>query len=336
MRKTAIMSILFLFSFGLLMADFPGVKFVAPMEGMAGPVEGVWTLSVTATETEFIDILVNEATEIEGEQDEVLTPEDLAAYPAGTIVKIAGVFMGEDPEIFLYARGVDIVRCEDEFELKGPVDSVDCTDSGLIALLGLNVSLTEGTEITGAEGELLSCGDILLGKIIKAEGMVIDSEFIAEKIKVGIPGKENLVVEFDAVVSDMTTDLQWLVAIGGNNPGATVPVLVVLDDSTDIIGTVEVGTEVEITGVLTPELAVLARMIKVEGLKRSDKGDSGKKSENEGTAGDDESGDEDAENGGKKDDNPGKNDDNNGKKGNPPGKDKSDKGDDDASDEEDN
>lgn len=302
------------------MADFPGVKFIAPMEGMSGPVEAVWTLSVTATDTEYIDILIDEATEIKGEMDEALTPEELAAYPAGTIVKVAGVFMGEDPEIFLYARGVDIVRSEDEFELKGSVDSVDCT-SGLVVLLGINVSITEGTEITGAEGELLTCGDILPGQIIKAEGMVIDSELVAEKIKVGIPGKENLVVEFDAVVQEMA-DSEWLVAIGGNNPGATVPVLVVLDENTEVIGIVEVGTEVKITGVLTPDLAVLARLIKVEGLRKADKGESGKKegnegetADNEGESGDDESGDDDGASNGKKDDNPGK-------KGDPPGQNK--------------
>jgi Domain of unknown function (DUF5666) len=330
MRKTAIMSILFIFSFGLLMADFPGVKFVAPMEGLYGTVEGPWTLTIMATSSQTIDLIVDEATEIEDEQDNALTPDGLAAMPEGTIVKIAAVFMEEG----LYARGVDIVKHNDDFELTGQVDSVDCV-SGVVVLLGFEISLSTDTIISGADGDLLTCENITPEQFIKVEGFVTDSALTATKVKVGIPGKEHLVVEFDAVVSEMT-DSEWLVAIGGNNPGATVPVLVVLDESTEIIGTVEVGSEVEITGVLTPELAVLARMIKVEGLKRSDKGDSGKKGDDEGAAGDDESGDENAEDGGKKDDDPGKNDDNNGKKGNPPGKDKSDKTDDDAPDEEEN
>jgi len=312
MRKITILSVLLLLSCSLLMADFPGVKFVAPMEGLSGPVEGPWTLIIMATSSQTIDVMVDEETEIEDEQGGALTPDGLAALPEGTIVKIAAVFMEEG----LYARGVDIVKHDDDFEFKGQADSVDCA-SGVVVLLGFEITLSADTEIRGADGNLLTCGGITPEQFIKVEGMVTDSALIAEKIKVGIPGKEHLVVEFDAVVQVMDGD-EWLVAIGGNNPGAPVPVLVVLDGSAEIIGTVGVGTEVEITGVLTPDLAVLARLIKVEGLKRGDMGASAKKGDEEGDAEDDD----DSGNSGKKDDNPGKKDDNPGKKGNPPGKDK--------------
>ncbi len=322
MRKIVIMSVLFLFSFGMLMADFPGVKFVATMESLSGPVEGPWTLTIMATSSQTIDVIVDESTEIEDEQDNALTPDGLAAMPEGTIVKIAAVFMEEG----LYARSVDIVKYDNEFEIKGQVDSVDC-GSCLVLLLGFEIILSPDTEIRGADGDSLTCEDITSEQFIKVKGMVTDSALIATSVQVGIPGKEHLVVEFDAVVQEMA-DSEWLVAIGGNNPGAAVPVLVVLDENTEIIGTIEVGTEVEITGVLTPDLAVLARLIKVEGLKKEDKGESGKKGDDGDVVGDDESGDIDAGDDGNKDDNNGKKDDNPGKKGNPPGQDKTDKGDD--------
>ena len=315
MRKTAIITILFLLSCGMLLADFPGVKFVSTMEGLSGPVEGPWTLTIMATSSQTIDVIVDESTEIEDEQGDSMTPDGLAAMPEGTIVKIAAVFMEEG----LYARAVDIVKYDNEFEIKGQVDSVDC-GSGLVVLLGIEIVLSPDTEIRGADGELLTCEAITPEQFIKVKGIVVDSALTATSVKVGIPGKEHLVVEFDAVVQDMTNSNEWLVAIGGNNPGAAVPVLVVLDENTEIIGTIEVGTEVEITGVLTPDLAVLARLIKVEGLKKEDKGESGKKGEDG-----DEVGDVDAGDNGNKDDNNGKKDDNPGKKGNPPGKDKSDK-----------
>ena len=322
MKKAFVAAALLLLSCSLLMADFPGVKFVAPMDILTGPVEGPWILTIMATSTQTIDVMVDVETEIEDEQGEALSPDGLAALPEGTIVKVAGVFMEDG----LYARGVDVVKSENEFEFKGPADSVDC-GSGALVLMGFEITLTLDTEIRGADGDLLTCEDIEPGQFLKVEGMATDAALIAEKIKVGIPGKEHLVVEFDAVVQEMAGS-EWLVAVGGNNPGATVPVLVVLDENTQVIGTIEVGTEVEITGVLTPELAVLARLIKIEGIRREDKGDSGKK---EGDVEDDESGDGDVENSGKKDDNPGKKDDNPGKKDNPPGKDKdkSDKSDDD-------
>ncbi len=314
MRKTAIISIIFLLSCGMMLADFPGVKFVAAMEGLAGPAEGPWILTIMATSSQTIDVIVDDSTEIEDGLGNSLTPDGLAALPEGTIVKIAAVFMEEG----LYARAVNILKHDDAFEIKGQVDSVDC-GSGLIGLLGFEIVISPDAEIRGAEGESLTCEDIIPGQFIKAKGMVEDSALIATSVTVGIPGKEQLVVEFDAVVEEMA-DNEWLVAIGGQNPGATVPVLVVLDDNTEVIGTIEVGTEVEITGVLTPDLAVLARLIKVEGLKKQDKGYSGKKGDDSGDIGDDDSldGDDEANNGnnGKKDDNPGK-------KGNPPGQDKS-------------
>ncbi len=330
MRKTAIMLVLLLFSFGMLLADFPGVKFVAPMEGLYGPAEGPWTLTIMATSSQTIDVIVDEATEIEDEQGESMTPDGLAALPEGTIVKVAGVFTEEG----LYARGVDIVTHHDEFEIKGQAGSVDC-GTGMVVLLGIEILLSPDTDIRGADGEVLTCEDIAPGQFLKVKGIVADSALTATSIRVGIPGKEHLVVEFDAVVQEMA-DSEWLVAVGGNNPGATVPVLVVLDENTEVIGDIEVGTEVEITGVLTPELAVLARLIKVEGLRKSDKGESGKKegNEDEDEDGDDESVDDDGSNNGKKDDNPGKKDDNPGKKGDPPGQNKSDKVDDGASEDE--
>ena len=340
MKKVVIIfSIVLMTGWGMLLADFPGVKFVAPMDSVTGPVDGIWTLTVMATESETIEIVVDEATEIEGEMDVVLTPDELAAYPAGTIVKVAGVFMGDAPDTFLYARGVSIVKCDEaEFEFKGPVESVDCA-SGIIGMLGFEVTLSESVEIRGADGELLTCEDIAPGQILKTEGVVVDSSLVAEKIRVGVPGKEHLVVEFRAVVQEMVDDNNWMVAI--SNPTALVPVHVVLDENTQVVGDIAVGTEVEITGVLTPELAVLARLIKVRGikaLKNADKGNSAKKGEESGDVEGDDEGDDESSTSGKKDENPGKKDDNPGKKDDAPGqnkdKDKSDKGDDSGDDPE--
>lgn len=284
MKKVIIiMSGLLLLSCGLLMADFPGIKFVAPMEGVSGPVDDQWTLTVKATSSETIDLLLDEASEIEDEEGGVLTPEELASLPAGTVVKIAAVFM----EAGLYVRELEVVKDDNEFEFQGSLESVGC-EPGLIVLLGFEISLAPDTEIRSADGDLLACGDLVPEQYIKVKGIVTDTALIATKIKVGIPGKEHLLMEFDAVVLEMTetmTETEWLVAIGGNNPEASVPVLVVLDGNTEIEGEVVVGTEVEITGVLTPELAVLAKLIKVEGPKGSKNGKDGK--------GDDDEADED-------------------------------------------
>ncbi len=264
MKKITIFTAVLVLSLGVLMADFPGFKFVAPMEGVSGPAEGPWTLTVMATSSQTIDLILDEYSEIEKKHGGPLTPEGLAALPAGTILKIRANFT----EAGFYASEVEVFKDERDFELRGELESVDC-GLGIITMFGYDINLDDETEITNADGDLLGCGDLAVGQFADLRGKIYDSEFWASEIKVGVPGEEHLLMEFDAVVLEMA-DSAWLVEIRGGKEKTPVPVLVVLDENTQIEGVVDVGTEVEVNGILTPEMAVLAKKIIAEDAEADD------------------------------------------------------------------
>lgn len=264
MKRTAVFLFILLLSFGMVLADFPGFKFVAPMESVSGPVDGAWTLTVMATAAQTIDLILDEYSEIEVKHGGPLAPEALAALPAGTILKIRANFT----EAGFYASEVEVFRDERDFELRGELESVDC-ELGMVSMFGHQINLDAETEISNADGDLLGCADLTAGQFADVRGKIYDSEFWAAEIKVGVPGEEHLLMEFDAVVLEMV-DSEWLVEIRGGREKTPVPVLLLLDENTRVEGIVEVGIEVEVSGTLTPEMAVLAKTIIAEEAEADD------------------------------------------------------------------
>ena len=256
--RNVFVCLLAILSTGLLIGGAPEVEFFASLDSVSGdPASGELTLTVNATSSQTIDLIVDEESELEDSSGDNLTLEELAALPQGTVFEIEAVFT----EAGLYAEELEIVRDDEDFEIYGQIEAVDEVEH-TITVWGLLIYVPTDAEIESAYGDELAFEDLEAGQFVKVKGEVNGLELWASEIEVGVPGEDHLLLEFDGVIETMMDD-EWLVTIEGDDDGA-VQVLVVIDGDTQIYGEPFEGAEVEIKGVLTDDLKVLAKLVEVE------------------------------------------------------------------------
>ena len=200
-----------------------------------------------------VPIIVNSDTEIESSGDEV----GLAGLTAGAFIKISGFFSPEG----ITAEEIDILdSIEGQFRLRGTISAAVSVSGGtLITLLGVDLLVNEDTAIERrGPDDGITADDLAEGMVADARGILDDTQLVATRLKIGSRESEAVIVEFEGRVASIDGTTVLVDTDGGGLA------IVILTDSTRIIGELDVDKFVEIKGTLNEALAVVDAVIKVD------------------------------------------------------------------------
>lgn len=162
-----------------------------------GPITELGAASLTVDGVTFA---VTDDTEIEGEDDAVLTFADLAL---GLIVEVEGV-VGADGPVAEEIQVEDLEGGEDEgddeeVEVTGSVEVLGEAD---LTVAGLRFAVTAETEIVGLDDEPLTLADLVVGETVEVEGYEDEAgTLIAETVEREDGFNRNGIVEATAALS---------------------------------------------------------------------------------------------------------------------------------------
>lgn len=200
-----------------------------------------------------VEVLVNGDTEIESDGDDV----GLAGLTAGTYIKISGFFSTDG----ITAEEIDILDTnEGQFRLRGLITAAGPVTGGtLITLLGVDVLVNDDTVIErrGSDVEI-TADELVAGMMADAAGLFDDPDLIATRLKIGDRESDAVKVEFEGTIDSISDTMLTVDTDGGGSA------VVLLTDSTRIIGELVLGTFVEVRGTLNEDLAVVDAVIKVD------------------------------------------------------------------------
>ena len=262
LRRTHLRSMLLSLAFFALMslvspasasASGSDIRFLAAVAGVVQTSETEGFV-IVRLQTFNVPIIVNGDTEIELSGDEV----GLEGLTAGAFIKLSGFFSPDG----ITAEEIDILDAfEGPFRLRGRISAAGPVSGGtLITLLGVDLLVNEDTDIErrGPDGGI-TADDLAEGMAADASGIFDGTQLVATRLKIGSRESEAILVEFEGrVVSiDGTTVLV-------DTDGGGYLAIVILTDSTTIIGELAVNKFVEIKGTLNEVLAVVDAIIKVD------------------------------------------------------------------------
>jgi hypothetical protein len=197
-------------------------------------------------------VWVTEKTEIRDKNGE---PLGLADLGIGMVLKVEG----RSTEGGILALEIKIVENLSEFELKGPIQSVD-TGARRLVLLGFSVQVPEEAKIKGAQGRSLDFEALSPDLWVKVEGIIDDRQMIATEIHVRQAGVFRANVNLEGIILEIEDSTLTV----GQQGGTSAVVRVSL--ATIVKGTLQVGALVRVHGWLAEDLAVEARQIIVQSL----------------------------------------------------------------------
>ena len=228
------------------------VRFLAAVVGVVQTSE-TEAIVIVRLQSFNVPIIVNDDTEIESSGDEV----GLEGLSAGAFIKISGFFSPDG----ITAEEIDILDAiEGHFRLRGRISAAGPVSGGtLITLLGVDLLVNEDTAIRRrGPDDGITADDLAEGMVADARGILDDTQLVVIRLSIGSRDSEAVLVEFEGRVTsiDGTT-----VLVDVNGGGLAI---VILTDSTTIIGELAVDKFVEIKGTLNEVLAVVDAIIKVD------------------------------------------------------------------------
>ncbi len=227
------------------------VEFSAKLVQVDKTAPGAGTLVMKVTDQQSLQVRVVPSTEV---RDENEIRVDLDTLRPGDTLKVHAIVTDQG---FL-ATEVEIEEDAAEFELKGEIETINRSNR-TISVAGVTLIVPETAEIRDDRGALLSLSEIERGWFVKAEGMAGSSPVLSE-LRVLPPRPARIRLEGRAV--EATRD-RLLLEIPGS---IRVPVL--LNQETEISGSLAVGARLDVRGRLTPGLSVQAERIEIEKLLR--------------------------------------------------------------------
>ncbi len=227
------------------------VEFSAKLVQVDKSAPGAGTLVMKVTDQQSLEVRVAPSTEV---RDENEIRVDLDTVRPGDTLKVKAIVTDRG---FL-ATEVEIEEDASEFELKGEVEAISGSNRTLV-VAGVTLIVPETTEIRDDRGHLLAFSEIERGWFVKAEGMAGSSPVLSE-LRVLPPRPARIRLQGKAVEANQN---RLLLEIPGS---IRVPVL--LNQETEIAGSLAVGARLDVRGRLTPGLEVQAERVEVEKLLR--------------------------------------------------------------------
>ena len=198
-----------------------------------GTIDALGESTVTVGSYTF---LVTEGTEIEGEDDTVLTFADL---DVGQFVEVEGAY-GDDGT--LVAIEIEVEDFDDgEIEVEGAIESLG--DASL-TVLGLTFAVTDATVVEGDDDQPILFSDLAVGMYVEVHGIDIDGTLVATRIEVEDSFGDDGEVELKAAL-DAVGDAQIVVLGRAFQVPPSTPVLG-FDDEPIALGDLGVGDVVEV------------------------------------------------------------------------------------------
>ncbi len=246
--KTIAIALAFFWFWNQATAATPSqVEFSAKLTRVEKSAPRAGILVMKVTDQQSLELRVTPSTEV---RDENEIHVDLDTLRPGDTLKVEAIVTDQG---FL-ATEVEIEEDASQFELKGEIETIRTTNRTIV-VAGVTLAVPATTEIRDDRGGLLSFSEIERGWFVKAEGMAGATPVLSE-LRVLPPRTARIRLEGKAVEA---TRNQLLLEI----PGAIrVPVLI--NEDTQINGSLAVGARLDVRGRLTPGLLVQAERVEVE------------------------------------------------------------------------
>lgn len=208
------------------------------------------TLIMGVTPESELAVRVTGATEIRDLQN---LPIGVEGLDIGSVLKIEGIFTN----VGILAQEVKVTDDDKEFELRGLIEAIN-SQARTLSLLGFTVSVSPGAEIRDRAGSRIPFEDLQIGARVKVEGAILPDSIEAREVTLLTGQLAFAEIEFEGQVRRIVGQ-ELFVSI----PGVTGEVPVTIDAAAEILGDVVEGAQVEIKGVLNPDLTVTALRVRV-------------------------------------------------------------------------
>jgi len=215
------------------------------------------TVTVTLHGIE-VDLVVNDGTDIEVGGEEA-TFDDLNI---DDFVRVEAFFADEG----IVAEEINVLDSQkEEFRIRGIVQATIASEENIIlTVLNVDITVPPDTDITrrgSRSGNDVPAAELLVGDIVNVFGHYEDMELLARRIHVG--NRPQGLIELDGKITSLTSD--------GEDPtsitvlvGEITEVVVLIDENTNIGGTLAVDGFVEVKGQLDENLNLLGYEIVVD------------------------------------------------------------------------
>ncbi|HSR51731.1 MAG TPA: DUF5666 domain-containing protein [Acidobacteriota bacterium] len=208
------------------------------------------TLIMGVTPEAELAVRVTPSTEIRDLQN---LPIGVGALETGSVLKIEGIFT----DVGILAQEVKVTDDETQFELRGLIESVDA-QARTVSLLGFTLEVSPSAQIRDRAGNPIPFDDLQAGDRVKAEGVILAASIEAREITLLTGQLAFAEIEFEGRVERIEGD-RLFVSIQGVS--GEVPVTVA--PSAELRGDIVEGAQVEVKGLLNPDLTVTASRVRV-------------------------------------------------------------------------
>jgi hypothetical protein len=209
-------------------------------------------------------VLVDDLTKIVRAGDVKRSLDDLSL---GQFIEARGIFTSKGID----ARKLEIQaenEAENEFRFRGEIESMDLSgDSSRLSIGGSTISVTSSAHIRHrGDDRDLQLGDLSAGQSVDVNGFMQNGQLVVTQVEVGQKMEDRAELEFNGTIT----------AIDGNTltieiaKQPSISVAIIKTDATRVEGTLSVGVNVEIKGMMARDFSIVAQKIEAEGAAEAE------------------------------------------------------------------
>ncbi|MBZ5554599.1 MAG: DUF5666 domain-containing protein [Acidobacteriia bacterium] len=204
-------------------------------------------------------VLVDDMTKIVKAGDVERSLDDLSV---GQFIEARGIFTSKGID----ARKFEIQaekEAENEFRIRGEVESMDLSSgTARLSIGGSSISVTASAHIRHrGDNQELRPDDLIAGQPVDVDGFMQNGQLIVTQVEVGQKMEDQAELELHGTIT----------AINGNNltiemaKQPSISVVITRTDATRVEGSLSVGVDVEVKGMMARDFSIVAQKIEVEG-----------------------------------------------------------------------
>ncbi|MBZ5536645.1 MAG: DUF5666 domain-containing protein [Acidobacteriia bacterium] len=209
-------------------------------------------------------VLVDDLTKIVRAGDVERSLDDLSL---GQFIEARGIFT---------SKGIDARRfeiqaeneTENEFRMRGEIEDMDLSDgTAKLTIGGSSISVTASAHIRHrGDNHELQPGDLRSGQPVDVDGFMQNGQLIVTQVEVGQKMEDQAELELHGTITAVNGNILTLEI--AKQP--SISVAISKTDATRVEGTLLVGADVEIKGMMARDFSIIAQKIEVEGAAEAE------------------------------------------------------------------